>query len=385
MLTFFASGTFFYGFSTFFKPIVDEFGWSYTATSTAFAIYRLEGGVAAPIVGYIVDRVGPGKMMAFGSAVFGLGFLAMSRADSLLTFYATMILISAGFSAAAGTVGMAAVANWFVRKRGLALGILMTGAGIGGVLAPVLVRLISLYGWRTTLVILAFSSWFFCLPLSLLVRHRPRDYGYLPDGDTVVGEGKRNDVLAEDLELTKVNTAPEVSFTLGQALRTRSFWIFTLGITFLGVPITGVSVHLIPYLINLGFPPETAALALTAVTLTSVAGRMGFGWLGDRFDKRSALVIIGVVQSLGLLAAAFIGSYWMVALFVLFYAPAYGGGIPLRPALTAEYFGTKAFGAIQGVLMAIFTFGSMLGPILGGWMFDTRGSYRLAFLIFAIL
>src|SRR3989337_1068898 len=94
LLTFFASGTFFYGFSTFFKPIVDEFGWSYTATSTAFAIYRLAGGVAAPIVGYLVDRVGPRKMMMFGSVLFGLGFLAMSKADSLLTFYATMILIS---------------------------------------------------------------------------------------------------------------------------------------------------------------------------------------------------------------------------------------------------------------------------------------------------
>lgn len=142
-------------------------------------------------------------------------------------------------------------------------------------------------------------------------------------------------------------------------------------------------VHEIPYLVGVGMSAETAALAITMMTLFSIGGRLGFAYLGDRFDRRYLLIIAYSLQLIGILVFAYVSEVWHLIPFVLIFGPAYGGAVPLRPALQADYFGIRAFATIQGFMQLVMMVPGMLGPVLAGWIYDVMGSYRMAFIIFA--
>lgn len=385
VMTLYGSGVFYYGFTAFFEPMVNEFGWSRAATSLAFSLQRLQGGVAAPIIGFLVDRFGSQKLMLFGMIILGGSLALMSRIDSLMFFYATFMLGSIGSSAGTGSVGMAAVANWFVKKRGKALGIMMAGVGFSGILAPVLVFLINNYGWRTALVLAGVGTWIVGIPLAMVVRHRPEQYGMLPDGD-LPAQTELDDEDKKRISLAIRQAAADDSqeFTTKEALRTWAFWALSLALSLSQLATGALFIHEIPFLNSIGIPPETGALVVMFMTLSSIFGRLGFGWLGDFMDKRHVIAITFALQFFGMLIAAFATELWQIAIFVLLFGPGYGGAIPVRPALQADYFGRKAFGAIQGLIMGVTTFGGVIGPVFAGWMFDVSGEYRTAFLLLAI-
>jgi MFS family permease len=173
LLGFYISGAVVAGFTAFFEPIAEEFGWSYTQISVVGSIRGLEVGILAPIVGFLVDRFGPRKLIFCGSLTIGFGLILASWTYSLPMFYGAFILIALGMSACTATVLMTAVVNWFRRDLGKALGLMASGFGVGGILVLFIVRLIDLYHWRTTFVILGLGMWLLGIPLSLLVRHRP--------------------------------------------------------------------------------------------------------------------------------------------------------------------------------------------------------------------
>lgn len=177
------SGFFYYGLSTFFLPLTRDFGWSRALTSSAFSLHRLEGGIIAPVVGFAFDRLGPRRLVTLGVALAGAGFVILSQVGSFAGFVLSVLVASAGFSCGFGAVGMATVANWFIRRRTTALGLLMTGSGAGGLMVPVLAWLIENHGWRAAALAVGVVIWLFGLPLSQVVRHRPEAYGLLPDGD----------------------------------------------------------------------------------------------------------------------------------------------------------------------------------------------------------
>ena len=158
-----------YGFTTFFNPIVEEFGWSAAQISFAFSLRSIEFGIMAPLVGFLMDKVGVRKVIIFGMAVSGLGFLLMSRTNSLLLFYGAFLILSIGTSCGLGMGQYVAVANWFSKKRTWVMGIMSVGYGLSGIAGPVLVWLIRQYGWRSTLV----------------SPHHLRNTLNLQDGDTV--------------------------------------------------------------------------------------------------------------------------------------------------------------------------------------------------------
>lgn len=375
----FGAGVFFYGFGTFFNPIREEFGWSSAITAGAFTLYRLEGGIAAPAIGFGVERYGPRKLMVVGILIMGAGFLMMSITNSVLFFYVTFLVTSLGFSAAVGIVGQTAVSNWFITKRSQALGLTMAGAGLAGVIAPLLQYLISQYGWRAALVIIGIMVWAILLPLAGLVRGYPEEYGLLPDGVEPDDNAPDLNQLNQQHQETS-----EIDIPWKPALKTRTFWLlaFTSGISNLAT--SGITVLVIPHLENVGVRASTAALAITFITLVSVVGRLGGGWIGDHFDKRHILAIGLLLQGLGALVLARVTATWMIAPFVLLYAPGYGATIPIRPAIAAEAFGRASFGSIQGLLQGVMTFISVPGPLLGGLIFDITDSYSLGFLVFGI-
>jgi len=370
---------YFYGFSTFFLPLTQEFGWGRAALSGAFSLSRLEGGIMGPLGGFLVDRLGPGKLMLAGVSLMGAGYIVISRIDSLLAFYLVFILlIAAGSTIALHQATLVAVANWFIRKRGLAMGIVMSGIGLGGLGVPLLTWLILGSGWRIAAVVAGLVVWAVGIPLALAMRHRPEDHGLLADGRALAeADQGAPDPNAEATPMV----APD--FTPGQALRTPVFWMlcFTLGLRWLVV--SAVVVHFIPLMVGIGLSQEVAATMLASLAVVSIIGRLSFGWLGDLFEKRYVMASSLLLLTIGCLLCAAMQDWWYALIFVIVYAPGYGGGATLMFAIRAEYFGRRHFGTIMGLMDFIQIWGVVLGPVFAGWVWDVTGSYSTAFLIFA--
>ena len=369
------AGCFYYGLSAFFLPLANQFGWSRTLTSTAFALHRLEGGVLAPLVGFAFDRLGPRKLVTIGVLGAGGGFVVLSTIESFAGFVAAVLLMSAGFSSGFSGVGMATVANWFVRKRTTALGLLMAGAGVGGMLVPVVAWLIEVTGWRTAGLVVGVTIWVVGLPLSLVMHHRPEDVGMLPDGDlTPTASSSRS---APDRK------AHEESASTRQALRSSAFWLVAIASSLAMVAQSAVMVHLLPFITTIGVPATIAASAVAGLTVVSIVGRVGFGYIGDHLSKKLVLAFLYCMQIGGLAVLAVLDDVWLLIPFLALYAPAYGGAVPLRASVIGEHFGRRSFGAIQGLMMGCTSLAGMLGPILAGWSFDVTGSYSTAFWLLA--
>lgn len=388
-LHFFSGGAFYYGFTVFFNPIRDTFGWTAAITSVAFTLRGLETGVLAPIAGLLVDRLGPRKLMLFGWSTVGLGFILMSRINSLAAFFASFTMVAVGMSFASGLVTNTAVANWFTRKRSRAMATTFIGPGASGLLAPLLALSINQVGWRETLIITGIVLWVFGLPLSLVIRHKPGQYGYLPDGEITapIPETASEPNLRSSSPIVGLDSESlATGFTAKAALRTRAFWLLSLIFLFQQIGTSAVTVHIVPYLESVGVSTAVAAIAVTGMTLFSLIGRLGFGLLGDFTEKGYLIAIALTLQTIGILFFAYIGTggTWLIILFLLTYSPGFGAPFPLRAALQADYFGTRSFGTIMGLLSTISMIGGLASPVVAGWIFDVTGSYRLAWQIFAL-
>ncbi len=373
---FFTGGTFFYGFGALFNPIVNEFGWSRAAVSLAFSLRTEVGGIAAPVVGFLVDRLGARRLMVFGVATVALGFFLLSRIQDLWAFYGAIIVIAIGMSAAAGPVSMVAVAHWFKRYRGRAFALMAMGSGTSGIMVVVLAWLISTFDWRTALVIIAFVQIAVCIPLALSIRNRPADLGLLPDGEDPGDPPKEGEQVPrrDDAE----------GLTVRQALRSAAFWRIAGALALGNAGAVAIIVHTIPFLTSsIGLSEGLAAGSVTAMILLSLVGRFGFGFVADQLDKRYVMAGAYALLCLGVLMFATVYESWQVLIVLPLFGFGWGGVIPTRPALQAEVFGMRAFGAIQGLVFTIATMGALVGPVFAGWMYDQTESYRLSFGILA--
>ncbi|MFC1964099.1 MFS transporter [Chloroflexota bacterium] len=184
LITFYMGGVVFFGFTAVLEPIATEFGWSYAQISLAASLRGIEIGLLAPLTGLLVDRWGPKRLIFGGAVLTGFGLILLSRINSLATFYGAFALVAIGMSGLSSTVMLAAIVNWFHRRASITTGLIVSGFALGGALIPLVTALIDKYQWHTAILILGITAWIITLPLSLLVRHKPEQYGYLPDGDT---------------------------------------------------------------------------------------------------------------------------------------------------------------------------------------------------------
>jgi sugar phosphate permease len=387
-ITLIASEAPIYCFSALVDPLEEEFGWSRAAIGAGPSIAALMAGLAMPVAGYLVDRVGARPLLVAGVTLIGGGFVAISRVEALWHFYISVSVVAVGLGLAGPPVCAVAIAHWFVKRRGLALGIMFAGAGASGVMVLVLALLISLFGWRTGQMILGIGQLATCIPLALTVRHRPEEMGLLPDGglfapgevpaspppEAVGGEGRGSGMGQEE------------GLTISQAVGTRSFWLLAAGLVLSYVGAFAVIVHVIPYLDeSAGFTEEGAAMIAMCIPFGSLVGGLVFGWLADYLSKRWLLAMSWILQGLGILIFAAVHSPWQAAVFLVAFGPALGGAFTLLPALLPEYFGLRAFGIIQGLLMAAATLGGFVGPIFAGGVYDMMDTYRPAFLLVALI
>lgn len=372
---------FFLGFQAFYLPILTEFGWSRALTSGAFSLRQLETGVLDPIFGFLNDRWGPRRIILVGVIIGGVGMILLSTISSVWTFYLLFLVASIGVGAAShGVSWVVAVARWFRRLRGRAMGLAMLGPVFGAPFVVLVVALEQAVGWRWSLVLLGAGLLVVGIPLALVARSRPEEYGQLPDG-----ERRLESTAPSSHDLAASQQTHMTGMTVREALRSRTFWVLAVLFAAPGIGNSGLLVQQIPYFQALGFSPEAAALTVTFVFVLSGIGRLAVGALLDVFDHRLVLAGLLLGQVAGYLVLLVATNLWIAALFSLLFGVSFGGMIPGRPILAATLFGARAFGAIQGLLVGATIAAGMLGPVLMGYIFDVTGSYAPAIVIFVVI
>ncbi len=372
LIAFYVAGACFFGFTAFFEPIVEEFGWTYTQVSIAFSLRGLEMGILAPFMGFLVDRFGPRKLAISGVFIVGFSLILLGLTNSLVMFYGAFILLALGTSGCASTVLMTAVAHWFRRNVGKAMGIVVCGFGAGGILIPLIVWLINLYQWRTTLIILGSGMWVLGIPLSFVLRHTPEQYGYLPDGE-----------IPAEPSSSQGGREIEQGGNFKEALTNRDFWKIGIADAIRMMITMAIVIHVMPYLGSIGMSRASAALVATSIPLFSILGRFGFGWMSDIFDKRDVLAVVYCLLGLGTLAFSFLHMRWLIFPFLFLFSPAFGGCVSLRGAIVREYFGRAFFGKLLGIILGMGAMVGVIGPSVAGWTFDNLGAYRPVWLTFS--
>ena len=372
------AGINFHGFGNFIIPLSREFGWSRTTISVVFSVARLESGLLGPLEGWAVDRVGPRRLMIVGIPLMGLGYIVMSRIDGLPAFFLVYVfMIALGSSLGISTPITASVANWFNKRRGLAFGIMWSGVGIGGLFVPALGWLVESYGWRNAALMVGLFVAVIGLPIAAVMRHRPEQYGYYPDGR--VPDEVRNSSQAPRPILPDFSS----EFTAREALRTSSFWFLALSIMSRSVVSGGIGLHFVPFFVDLGASNVTAAALAGSVGLMSIPGRFGLSTLGDFVNKRYVMCVSLALMAVSIIFMARAQSVSAVIPVLVAFAAAQGGISVIPQSLIADYFGRRSYATIQGFRSTIQMLGIIAGPIISGYVFDTTGSYEYAFLGFS--
>lgn len=367
-----------FGFTAVFEPIVDEFHWSYAQVSLASSLRGLEMGLLAPLIGFFVDRWGPRKMVFAGGIFICLGFLVLSRVTSLAMFYSAFALIAIGMSLSSGTVLMTAIANWFQRKAGLAMGIVASGFGLGGLMIPVVTVLVDKLEWRTAMVVVGFGMLVIVLPLSFVMRHKPEQYGYQLDGETIVmdASGVAEQALGADTGLTA-----------RQAVKNRAFWHLAVASLCHSFVLGAVVTHMMPYLSSLGIVRTTGSFVASVLPVASIVGRLNGGWLGDRYGRKQVFTASFVLMTVGVLLFGFVSleRMWILVPFIITLSLGWGGSVTTRMTLLREYFGRGSFGTILGFTSGVMMVGHITGAPLAGLVYDVWGSYQGAWLSYGAL
>jgi MFS family permease len=371
LILLYTSGTVYLGFTAAFQPIVKEFGWSYAEMSLAASLRGLEVGLLVPLAGMLMDRWGQRRLVIIGTLMGCLGLILLSQIHSLAMFYACFILVAAGLSTATSTLLMTAVSHWFRKKAGLAMGITASGVSLGGLLVPLITGLIDSIGWRQAMIFMGLGMLVIPLPLSFVLKHKPEQHGFLPDGE-----------ICQPALIYK-NSGTEtkkVNFSVKEALRSPIFWIIAFGFFCQVLPVSAVMTHIMPYLSSIGIERSNASYVAGIVSITTIIGRIGFGWIGDHIDKRKVASIAFALTSLGalILGCTFAGQIWMIVIFILFFSIGWGGAVPMLSGLLKEYYGGERLGTIAGCVGTVMMLGQISGPFIAGWVFDKWGNYQFA-------
>jgi len=346
----------------------------------AFTIFFLLTGLASPPVGGLVDRYGVRGVISVGALVAGLGFASLNLMQNLWHFYIAFFFIGTGMAAVGPVSASAMVSNWFIKHKGTAIGIMSTGIGAGIlVLAPFVGSfLIPTFGWRAAYFALAIFVWML-IPLALfVVRTKPADMGLYPEG--IQGP--------EDMAREEASLAASKGLDLKMALGTSAFWLLAVTFFICGFSSLGVIQNQVPHLQDIGYPLATAAGALTGLGLGSAIGKFIFGWLCDRIQAKYACAISFVLLAVSTMILMSMGPTSSVAtmwLYAIILGLGAGGWLPTMSMLVNVNFGLTSYGAIFGMISLVQGIGGALGPLFGGYMYDTMSTYQWAFALFLAL
>ena len=361
----------------FIQPLQDEFGWSRATIAGALTLGTLLGALAAPVVGPLIDRYGSRYFAAAAIAILGILLALLSAVEEVWQFYG---LYAFGRAIAVGVLEIAlaaTVANWFIRRRGRAMGLLSVGTRAGMALTPLVVLLfISLFDWRAAFLALGVLIVVVALvPSWRWIRRRPEDLGLRPDGDRP----------AARLATAAAGAAHDPRWTVGEAIRTRPFWLLLIGSSALMFVNGAVNLSMASHLEDNGIGRGAAIAVITLWAVMGMVGGVVGGELRERVAIRLALPASVLFLAGGIVMLLAVQNVWMAFLFAIGHGLAFGALLPLLQVIFADYFGRWSVGAIRGVTAPVQFGVNALGPLAATLVFDSRGSYDLIFVVFVLL
>ena len=362
-------------FGAYVAVLTEERGWSKTALSGAAALKSTETALLGPALGWMVDRFGAQWIIRAGIVTFGVGFMLLSRIDTLAGFYGAFVVLALGASLCSNFPVSVAIIQWFELRRARALSMSQFGYALGGMFVAAVAWSIQTYGWRAT----AFGSGVVAIvvgwPLARVIRSRPEDLGETVDGIPPVTRTPGHAAAPARRALTT-----------REALRTSAFWLISLGHAFALLVVQAVNVHAITHVKEgLGYSLAQASFFFSLVTLGQFVGVM-LGWvIGEKFDKRGVAAACMLIHAGGLLLLTYATGPVILAISVLVHGTAWGLRGPFMQAMRADYFGRSSIGMIIGMSSLITVFGNIGGPIIAGVFADWTGNYRAGFTLLALI
>ena len=372
-------------FGFFFKPMIEELGWSRSVMTGALLARDLVRAGASPAFGYAVDRYGPRFLMAGSAVVLGISLMLLSQTHEIWHFVLFYGVIGTfGIPGLSYSVISPTIAKWFIRHRGKATGIATAGLNLGAVaLTPLILFLIQEFGWRTAWFILGFVPWIVVVPPCLLwLRRQPEDMGLLPDGakpaEIPVADDKKENIVEHQAAVD------EVSWTVGQALRSPSFWLLVAYEVLSGMSIGALIIHRIPYATDLGLSDAQAGISFAIYGICAFAAKLVWGFLADRYSIWLLAIVALIASAVSILAGVGSTSAWQFyGTFGVMYGLTGGSLVVIGPLLWAAHFGRAHQGTIRGVMSPFYLIASIGGPMFAAVVFDYFGSYDAAWRVFA--
>lgn len=377
------SGIVWGGFGAFIIPIETTFGWSRSAISGAMALRQLESGILAPFVGWVVDKFG-GRLVIIGGAITtGLGLMALGWFSvGIISFYFFFIIVAIGTSGVSHAVTWPVIiSRWFDRKKGLAVGIAVTGPTIGTTLIILNTALEDRFGWRSVLGVYGIVVILFVGLMGAIVRDRPEELGLNPDGDI----SNHDQLGSNSLKRDSVNSK---GLTFQETIRTSSFWLLAIYLGGMFISSSGFLTHEHVYFVDdLKFNARDAAIMVTLTFAFSAIGRVGSGWLMDHMDYRVVMAAASLLMSFSFLYAQIfeITNSWLALPFILGFGISFGSNIPMRAVLASMIFGNRALGSVIGILNGAIVGAGLIGPLMLGIIYDWKGSYSIGIGMMLIL
>lgn len=354
----------------FFVPVLKTFGWSRTRLSFGYAVAAFSAGAAGPLIGWLVDRFDVRKVMVAGVAMVVCGYLALAHTHAYGQFVLINLGLGLGFVACTGIPASKVVANWFKARRGMAMGVMLSGASIGGaIFTPVMARVIAGHGWRGAYVLLAVLIGAITIPLlTVFLRSRP-------DAEAAPANAER--------EATPTAPITLAGLEIKEALASRSLWLIALAQFITFSLWSGLGQHFVAYLVSIGYTPQFSSQMLGLFYLITTGGTLLSGPISDRISARYAFALTSILSALSMLLM--LGSRQIAALaaYVAVGGMMCGASGVLMPLLILEALGMKRYGALMGISGIFGTLGFAAGPVVTGRIFDLTGSYAGALWMFA--
>lgn len=372
-----------HGLNAFTLPLSKAFGVSLATIVGALSLARFETAFIGPIEGYLVDRFGPRRMMFIGVPLMGLGFLAASVAPNLPLFLACFFLGTVlGSSLGFGTPISTAVANWWRRKRGRAFGVLWIGTSLASIIVPVVNWLIETLGWRGAFRVLGLLVLAMGLPIAAIMRHKPEQYGLLPDGDDPGTASPGAAVATEGLSQAVATEEPE--FTVWEALRTPTFWFFAISVSVRSAVTSAMGANAFPLVVEqLHGTAAQAGFLFLLQGVFSAPGRVFLSWIGDSISKQKIMAVSLAVLAVSLAAMAFATTVTQLTLLWVPYAIVWGGLSSLPQSLRADLFGRRNYATIQGAMSPLSSIINLILPFFAAFIFVRYRTYQVPLLVFA--
>ena len=363
-----------YSFGVFFPSLIDEFKWNRQSLAGAFSLYTFMYSILGFFLGRLTDRLGPRFILICGSICLGLGIALISQVSAPWHLYAVYGLLASWGMSATYVTSNPIVVKWFIIKRGLAVGLAQSGLGIGIILIPPLTGyLIAAFGWRIACIILGSAVFLVLFITSFYLIGHPEIIGQLPDGRRKIPTGGELDSSWEAL-------LKEETWTVGEAMRTKSFWVLT-GVffctwLFVFLPL----VHLVIFALDIGLSRESALVALSFLGGMSALGRVLMGAVSDRVGRKTALGFSIALQVFSWFWILGTRSAWMLILFASVFGLSYGGVSSIFPSIIGDYFGRLKAASAIGAIFTLAGVAAACGPVVGGYLYDLTHTYRLAFI-----